>query len=151
LIRHYFAILKVGPALTFAFREAAFALAMIEEELLGHKSGVVLSRLRITLEDTMRTFPQHWDQYYAGSLSEQRLSRCYSFSDRVRYYWANPNVQSAPRILLRNLGEGSIPLALLSQFLAKVHDRVRSNEIANNPSAIILAKIAAVLDSYSPT
>ncbi len=33
LVRDHFAILKVGPALTFAFREAVFALAMMENEL----------------------------------------------------------------------------------------------------------------------
>ena len=34
LVRDHFAILKVGPALTFAFREAVFALAMMENELV---------------------------------------------------------------------------------------------------------------------
>ena len=35
LVHGHFAILKVGPGLTFAFREAVFALAMIENEMLG--------------------------------------------------------------------------------------------------------------------
>ena len=34
MVEDNFAILKVGPWLTFAFREAVFALAKIEEELL---------------------------------------------------------------------------------------------------------------------
>ncbi len=34
LVRDHFAILKVGPRLTFAFREVVFALAMIENELI---------------------------------------------------------------------------------------------------------------------
>lgn len=37
LVKDHFAILKVGPALTFALREALFSLAAIEEELLPAK------------------------------------------------------------------------------------------------------------------
>ena len=42
LVATHFAILKVGPELTFAFREAVFALAAIEERLVaaGHR-GIV--------------------------------------------------------------------------------------------------------------
>lgn len=39
LVKDHFAILKVGPALTFALREALFSLAAIEEELLPAKSA----------------------------------------------------------------------------------------------------------------
>lgn len=38
LVRDHFAILKVGPALTFALREALFALDRIEREWLGNAS-----------------------------------------------------------------------------------------------------------------
>lgn len=41
LVRDHFAILKVGPALTFALREAIFALAQIEQELIAPKIAVV--------------------------------------------------------------------------------------------------------------
>ena len=43
LVCDHFAILKVGPALTFAFREAAFALAMMEKELYpaGERSQLI--------------------------------------------------------------------------------------------------------------
>ena len=37
LVRNHFAILKVGPGLTFAYREAVFALAMMENELVSFK------------------------------------------------------------------------------------------------------------------
>ncbi|STJ52939.1 putative tagatose 6-phosphate kinase [Escherichia coli] len=46
----HFAILKVGPALTFALREALFSLAAIEEELVPAKA---CSGLRQVLEDVM--------------------------------------------------------------------------------------------------
>jgi D-tagatose-1,6-bisphosphate aldolase subunit GatZ/KbaZ len=39
LVKDHFAILKVGPWLTFAWREAVFALAAIEQEWLGRRPG----------------------------------------------------------------------------------------------------------------
>ena len=39
LVRDHFAILKVGPALTFAMREALWALDHIEREWLGNKAS----------------------------------------------------------------------------------------------------------------
>ncbi len=35
LVEHHWAVLKVGPGLTFALREALFALAAIEDDLVG--------------------------------------------------------------------------------------------------------------------
>ena len=45
LVRDHYCILKVGPWLTFAYREALFALESMEKELLAD-SGVELSELR---------------------------------------------------------------------------------------------------------
>ena len=39
MVEDHFAILKVGPQLTFAFREAIFALTAIERESLGRQQG----------------------------------------------------------------------------------------------------------------
>ena len=43
MVEDHFAILKVGPWLTFALREAIFGLAFIEQEWLGGRAGVQLS------------------------------------------------------------------------------------------------------------
>lgn len=40
LVRDHYAILKVGPALTFALREAIFALAQMENELISRNNVV---------------------------------------------------------------------------------------------------------------
>src|SRR5205823_6088923 len=45
----HFAILKVGPWLTFAYREAIFSLSSIERELLGRGKGYRLSQVREAL------------------------------------------------------------------------------------------------------
>ena len=44
LVRDHFAILKVGPALTFALREALWALDCIEREWIDSDAGVRLPR-----------------------------------------------------------------------------------------------------------
>ena len=92
LVRDHFAILKVGPALTFAFRQAVFALALMEDELLPPDRR---SRLVETLEAAMQREPAQWKKYYQGNERELALARKYSLSDRARYYWQDREVQAA--------------------------------------------------------
>ena len=49
LVRDHYCILKVGPWLTFGYREALFALSMIEEEIAGQR-GLKTSNLRDVME-----------------------------------------------------------------------------------------------------
>jgi D-tagatose-1,6-bisphosphate aldolase subunit GatZ/KbaZ len=146
LVRNHFAILKVGPALTFAFREAVFALAMMENELI---SADRRSHLIEVLEEGMIHQPEGWQKYYHGDEAAQRLARKYSLSDRLRYYWGNPHVQSALAMLLQNLGERALPLGLLSQYLPGQWERIRSGQFANTPEAVILDKVNSVLEEYA--
>jgi D-tagatose-1,6-bisphosphate aldolase subunit GatZ/KbaZ len=106
LVRGHFAILKVGPALTFAFREAVFALAGIEQEMIAREPR---SNIIQVLEDAMLKHPEHWKGHYRGTEEERAFKRKFSFSDRARYYWVQPEVQSALRRLMRNLGESPLP------------------------------------------
>ena len=145
LVRDHFAILKVGPGLTYAFREAVFALASMENELLPSQS----SRLVETLEAAMLSNPADWQAHYHGTLQEQAFARKYSLSDRSRYYWGDPQVQSALGRLLQNLGEKPLPRTLLSQFLPLQLERVLGGQIENSPQALILDKINSVLESYT--
>jgi D-tagatose-1,6-bisphosphate aldolase subunit GatZ/KbaZ len=108
LVDDHFAILKVGPWLTYAYREAVFALAMMEKELFP-KSG---SNLMEVLEEVMLQRPGYWEKHYHGSAEEQSLKRKYSLSDRIRYYWTDPRVQAALRELMKNLGGKPLPLSL---------------------------------------
>lgn len=86
LLHDGFAILKVGPAVTFALREAIFALATIEADLIEDKQ----SHVRETVERVMLDSPANWKNHYHGNPEEQRLLRIYSYSDRIRYYWQRP-------------------------------------------------------------
>jgi D-tagatose-1,6-bisphosphate aldolase subunit GatZ/KbaZ len=53
MVKDHFAILKVGPWLTFAFREAVLALGAIERELLNTSRSSSLSQVREALEAAM--------------------------------------------------------------------------------------------------
>jgi D-tagatose-1,6-bisphosphate aldolase subunit GatZ/KbaZ len=149
MVRDHFAILKVGPGLTFAFREAVFGLAMIEEEWLGGRKDVTISRVRESLDAAMLANPEYWKGYYHGDEAALRLARKYSFSDRCRYYWPQPEVTAALQGLLMNLSVQAVPFSLLSQFLPNQALAVRNGAIPNNPVAIIHSKILEVIDQYA--
>jgi D-tagatose-1,6-bisphosphate aldolase subunit GatZ/KbaZ len=149
LVEDHFAILKVGPALTFAFREAVFALAMIEAEWLSKRKGVELSNIRHVLDQAMLDKPVYWKKYYAGSEPSLQFARAYSFSDRSRYYWPDPGVQRSVARLLDNLGKAPVPLTLLSQFLPLQYERVRAGIVLNRPTDLIHDKVRSVLADYA--
>ncbi len=113
LVSDHFAVLKVGPALTFAFREAVFALEAAEQAALADaRAGGPPSRLRHVLERAMRADPRHWRPY---AESDDDLARAaYGLSDRARYYWAEPDVERALGRLLADLGPGRVPAEGLS-------------------------------------
>jgi len=156
LARDHFAVLKVGPALTFAFREALFALEEIEREVLagaaagqgGGAGGVEPSRLRETLDAAMRADPSHWRDYYRGDEDALAHSRAFSLSDRCRYYWPRPEVRGALDRLLRNLAARPIPLDLLGQHLPAQYVAVRAGGLEASPEALVRHRIGAVLEQY---
>ena len=149
MVTDHFAILKVGPALTFALREALFALEMAEGELLAGKVYPEPSRLRQTLEEVMLENPAHWEKYYIGDPATQRFDRAYSFSDRIRYYWPAPRVQQAVAKLFKNLAHNPLPLSLVSQYFPQQYTRLRDRSLPNSPLALLLDKIEAVLRDYT--
>jgi D-tagatose-1,6-bisphosphate aldolase subunit GatZ/KbaZ len=146
LVEHRFAILKVGPELTFALREALFALAAIEAEWVpaADRSG-----LRAALEAAMLADPSHWQGHYGGTPEEQRFARAHSLSDRCRYYWPVPAVAAAVERLLANLARRPPPLALLGQYLPRQHDAVRAGRLAADPRALARAKVREVASRYA--
>lgn len=149
LVEDHFAILKVGPALTFAFREAIFALAMMEVEWLSKCQEVELSNIQQALDRAMLDNPAHWKQYYTGSKAYLQFARKYSFSDRARYYWPDAGVRKSLARLLDNLERHPVPLTLLSQFLPMQYEKVRAGALPNTPRAHIHDKIRHVLADYA--
>ena len=148
LVEDHFAILKVGPWLTFAFREAVFALSAAERDWLGGCAGVTMSRVRDALEAAMLRNPAHWKAYYAGNEAEVKFARMYSFSDRCRYYWLEPDVQRELEVLFRNLSREKIPLTLISQYLPEQFETVRDGRLQAAPEELVEDRIRRVLKVY---
>jgi D-tagatose-1,6-bisphosphate aldolase subunit GatZ/KbaZ len=149
LVRDHFAILKVGPALSFAFREAVFALAWIEREWLGSRPDIVLSDLPAVVDRAMVAEPRHWAGYYRGAPDEIACARRYGYADRVRYYWARPDLQAGLQRLFENLTRRPPPLTLLSQFLPEQYAHVREGRLGHTPHDWVRDRITGVLRGYT--
>ena len=149
MVEDHFAILKVGPWLTFAFREAVLALSAIERELQASRSERQVSRVRETLEAAMLHDPAYWRSYYHGDEDQVRLDLTYGYSDRCRYYWNRPAVQEEIARLFDNLGERPIPFTLISQYLPLEYEAIRSGELQAVPERLIGYHIRRVLRVYA--
>ena len=145
LVHDGFAILKVGPALTFALREALLALEAIETSLVPTERR---SCLRATLERVMLARPGYWQRYYHGTALEQGRLRLYSYSDRLRYYWPDPAVQASLSRLIGNLERHAIPETLVSQHLPAAYKAIRAGTLHNTPTALALDHVRSVLRAY---
>ena len=146
LVRDGYAILKVGPGLTFALREALYALAAVEAELVDDDTQ---SRLREVVESVMLERPEAWQRYYHGTARQQRLLRVFSYSDRIRCYWPDPAIEAAARKLIENLGSISLPENVLSQYLPQQYLAVRDGRLALEPKALILDRVRDAIRPYA--
>jgi len=146
LVQDHFAILKVGPWLTFALREAVFALAAMETEL---QSSNPTSRIREVMDEVMLENPKYWQPYYHGDEAAIRYARKYSYSDRCRYYWPHPKLDAALQTLLANLTATPLPLTLLSQYMPTQYHAIREGKLQNTPINLIHHKIMEVTGIYA--
>lgn len=142
------AILKVGPALTFALREALFALSLIEAELFKNAKEVAASNFIDVLEEEMLNNPENWKKHYHGNESKLRLARKYSFSDRCRYYLPVKEVNMALTKMMNNLKSVNIPLTLISQYMPVQYTKIRNGFLANDPVSLAKDRIVNCIDEY---
>lgn len=129
LVERHFFFLKVGPELTFRFREAVYALADIEDLLAPAEP----SHIRRVLADAMAGRPDHWRDYYRGESREVELLKLYSYSDRMRYYWAEPAVQASLARLVSNVAQGRPSETIVSRHFTGF----AFGEIPTDPVAMI--------------
>jgi D-tagatose-1,6-bisphosphate aldolase subunit GatZ/KbaZ len=146
LVRDHFAILKVGPALTFALREALWALDAIEREWRGDASS---SRLRATVLEAMRVSPAHWRRYYHSTGAALEYELQYSLYDRIRYYWPNAQVTAALARLTAAFEAGTPPQALLSQYLPGAATAVRAGTLRPRLPELVMHHVCQVLRGYA--
>jgi D-tagatose-1,6-bisphosphate aldolase subunit GatZ/KbaZ len=153
LVEDGVAILKVGPALTFALREGIFALEAIEREMERERtadddlfpvhsarsahSKFSPSRFAETLEAAMLRDDRHWRNHYRRDEGPEKLhfQMRYSLFDRARYYLPLPEVESSLRTLLQNLERKHFPDALAPRNLLKdcVRHCLRGYSAATRP------------------
>ncbi len=145
LVHDHFAILKVGPWLTFAMREAIYALAEIEKELVD---ATVQSHAKEVINQILMDDKRYWQQYYSDTYSNAKVQLSFSLSDRIRYYWADERIVKTLETMIRNLEQKEIPLGLLSQYLPTQYNKVLSGNMKPEPMEIIFSKIQEVLEQY---
>ena len=148
MVRDGIAILKVGPALTFALREGLFALAMMEEALLPQHPELTPSSYIATMDAVMLENDGSWRKYYHGSPERQAFKRKYSYSDRCRYYLPDQRIGAAEKRLLENLGTMGIPLSLLSQYMPIQYTLVREGRLSCRAEALLTSRIENCIDEY---
>jgi D-tagatose-1,6-bisphosphate aldolase subunit GatZ/KbaZ len=146
LVRDRFAILKVGPAVTFAVREALWALDAIEKEWID---GGRRSRLREITIERMKADPRHWSKYYSSEGAQLDYELQFSLSDRIRYYWGQREILAAQDKLFANLTQNPPPLALISQYLPTAFQSARRDRSVHAPRALVVEHVSRILEGYS--
>lgn len=143
MVEDSIAILKVGPALTFALREGLFALALCEQAWVEPS---LQSNLIEVLETIMLENPSNWVKHYHGNEFECAFKRKFSFSDRSRYYMPDPRIEHAIDVLYHNTKD--IPYSLLSQYMPIQYRKVREGKLAYQPEAWVKDVVCDVLSDY---
>ncbi|MBO9134835.1 D-tagatose-bisphosphate aldolase, class II, non-catalytic subunit [Rhizobium sp. B230/85] len=142
LVRDGYPILKVGPGLTFAYRESLYGLDLIASELVP---GYGDRSLMQAMEDTMLADPTNWLGHYHGKGNALRVERHYSYSDRIRYYWGKPQATEAVENLLLALRGVVIPETVARQFLPSL---VIPSGRPIDAELVLIQSVDAVLETY---
>lgn len=142
LVEDGFAILKVGPELTFALREALYGLDLIASDLVADYGQ---RPLKAEMEALMLAEPGDWQRHYPGSPETQTVLRHYSYSDRIRYYWNRPPAQRAVARLMAALEGRPLPAPLLRQHLPGL---IGFADRPARPEDLLIAAVDAALTPY---
>lgn len=140
LVTNHFFFLKVGPELTFRFREAVWALSSVEDQLDVESP----SNIRGVFNDQMNAQPEYWQGYYSGSEEELRILKTYSYSDRIRYYWSDKKVAAALDGLIESLQVNPVPQTLISQAFMGLE----FGEMPDCPKALIEQHVQRCVRRY---
>lgn len=147
MVHDRIAILKVGPALTFALRETLLLLELIEQDMITESEKH--SHFREALVACMNEEPKFWKNYYEGTAAEIEYKMIYSYSDRCRYYLPNKPVHDAVLKLLQNLSSEPLPAALVSQYFPIQYQRMMSEKLKGNVMDILLDRLGQWCEIYA--
>ena len=146
---HHFAIIKVGPALTFAYRQAIYALDQFAADF-GYTPKDT-PRVPQIMAQIMQADPKNWRKHYPEAAENLSHLLHYSYADRIRYYWPHHLAQQR----LAQLFAALPPIAprdamLLPYFAPEIlarADLLRAKGKAW-PRTMILAQIQQALAAY---
>ncbi len=133
-----FAFQKVGPALTFAYRHALYAL----DQLRDPKGA-----LQAVMETVMVADPSYWQGHYAGDADDLYQQRHFGLADRIRYYWPQPAAHTAVAYLKNALATTIPDAALTKVFNADVLNRAEALH-GTQVQRLIDAQIEIALQPY---
>ena len=139
-----FAFQKVGPALTFAYRQAIYALDCLRQ-LAGWSQGVSVATV---MEQLMLAAPGYWQDHYHGTTGDLRVERHFGLADRIRYYWPQPAAQTAVAGLMADLAGKSLPDPMLQQVFPPTVLTRAATLGSDLPRALVQASIELALDPY---
>lgn len=141
LARRNAAIIRIGPALTFAWREAIYALSHVRHWLDGspHISGLI--------DELMRDDPRHVESPGADN-TEARLTRHFGYADDIRHYWHS--AQTEVDALCAALDARSIPQTLLLQYLSRATLKRASRLDLPPARAILQAHVEEAMERCYP-
>ncbi|HLO66209.1 MAG TPA: class II D-tagatose-bisphosphate aldolase, non-catalytic subunit [Holophaga sp.] len=146
MVEDGFNILQVGPWLTYAWREAVFALEDLARELT-RLEGTSRIAVRDVLDRAMRRHPALWKDHHRGTPREQAYARLFSYFDRSRYYWTDPAVEREVEGLFLAT-EGPLPLQLLSLHLPLALEAVLDGHLEPTGRAIPPFAVRRVVANY---
>jgi len=148
LVEDGFGILNVGPWLTFACREALFALEDLCREMNQVDAQWPLIKLREALDRAMRRNPAGWLAHRRDAAREASYARLFSYNDRSRHYWADAEVAAEMNRLLKAT-EGPLPSQLLSLHVPLALDAVLDGDLEPRGQAIVLHAVRRLLANYA--
>ncbi len=146
LVRDGFRLLKVGPALTYALRQALYGLDRIAGALQPEWAE---RALLAEVERAMLANPRHWQAHYRGPAAEQAWLRHFSLSDRVRYYWSEPALVAKVDELFALVEGGGCPEPLVREFLPTLAERAAAGQLRLQPRELVLQVVEDVLRTYA--
>jgi D-tagatose-1,6-bisphosphate aldolase subunit GatZ/KbaZ len=93
--------------------------------------------------------PKDWQKHYHGTDEQKALKRKFSFSDRCRYYFAQPEMQGAIKKLFKNMSEVEIPLSMLHQYMPYQYIKVRDGVLSMDPKELAEDFVVHVIEDYN--
>lgn len=96
----------------------------------------------------MQAAPANWDRYYEGTDAERALQRHFSYSDRIRYYWPQPDAEAAVTELFALLEGRTLPETLIGQYLGARYAAVRGGTLKAQAEPLALAAVEALMQDY---